>query len=100
MLAIPVSAGQAADAAKEALPEARLLSPFDVAAQRKRWGKVTPPLAGCPAPPQGPRDLVREDFYTNKSHSVADPAKKRATLDKLAPLWEFTRVVNVMAESS
>lgn len=98
ILAIPVQAGQAADALKRALPEARLLAPFDVAAQRKRWGKVTPPLAGCPAPPQGPRDLVREDFYTNKSHSVADPAKKRATLDKLAPLWEFTRVVNVMAD--
>jgi len=97
MLAMPVPSGQA-DAPKEELPKARLLAPFDVTALRKRWGKVTSPLTGCPAPPQGPRDLVREDFYTNKSHSVADPAKKKKALDKLAPLWEFTRVVNEMAD--
>jgi len=97
MLAMPVPSGQA-DAPKEELPKARLIAPFDVTALRKRWGKVTSPLTGCPTPPQGPRDLVREDFYTNKSHSVADPAKKKKALDKLAPLWEFTRVVNEMAD--
>lgn len=75
-----------------------LRSPIAVEAQRAAWGMPLPPLGRCDTPPDAPRDLVREDFYVNKSHSVADPQKRKAALDKLAPLWAFTASLNAMAD--
>lgn len=72
--------------------------PFDVARQRAAWGKVVPPLGRCPAAPSAPRDLVKPDFYVNKGASVADPKKKAAALDLLAPLWAFGKALNAMAD--
>lgn len=88
----------AAVAARAEDGRAALKAPFDVAAQRATFGKVLLPLERCPVPPPAPRDLIREDFYVNKSHSVADPAKRKATLDTLAPLWSFTKAVGDMAD--
>lgn len=75
-----------------------VLPPFDVSRQRARWGRMMPALDRCPTPPVAPRDLLKPDFYANKSASVADPAKKKATLDLLAPLWTFTKTLNAMAD--
>jgi poly(beta-D-mannuronate) lyase len=75
-----------------------LKAPFDVAGQRAAWGRIVLPLERCAEPPAAPRDLVRGDFYTDKSHSQADPGKRRAALDTLAPLWAFTKSVSEMAD--
>lgn len=78
--------------------EPSLLAPFDVAAQRAAWGKVVLPLGTCPPAPAAPRDLKKPDFYVNKGASVADPQKKAAALDLLAPLWAYGRALNAMAD--
>ncbi len=84
--------------AETATQRDHLAAPFDVAAQRAAWGRDVPPLARCGEPPAAPRDLIKPDFYVNKSASVADPRKKAATLDMLAPLWAFGKAVNAMAD--
>lgn len=76
----------------------RLAPPFEVAGQRSAWGKVVPPLGVCPAVPAPVRDLVKPDFYVNKGASVADPKKKAAALDLLAPLWAYGRALNAIAD--
>lgn len=76
-----------------------LKAPFDVARQRLVWGVVRAPLAQCPPPPASQRDLIREDFYVDKSHSVADAGKRKAALDTLAPLWAYTKALSEMADA-
>lgn len=97
LLAVLV-AGLGWQAARAGAEDRGLKAPFDVSRQRAEWGHIVLPLQRCAGPPAAPRDLVRGDFYTDKSHSQADPGKRRAALDTLAPLWAFTKAVSEMAD--
>jgi poly(beta-D-mannuronate) lyase len=72
-----------------------LRGPIDVSARRAVAGHVLPP------PPPGPvappiRDLAGVSYYLDASHSIVDPAKKKADQQAFAPLRAYVgRVIDL-----
>jgi poly(beta-D-mannuronate) lyase len=83
--------------AAAAEPRATLRGPVDVNARRAAIGRTL----GAPRPSPVPapiRDLNGVSYYTDASHSVADPALKRKNEEAFAPLRAFVAHVVDLAD--
>jgi len=71
-----------------------LRSPWDL-----RPVAVTDAPYTCPAAAQLPHDFVTNSYYTDKHHSIIDPALKKQYEDSVAPIEDFSRAVVKAADT-
>jgi poly(beta-D-mannuronate) lyase len=53
----------------------------------------------CPAAPQLPHDFATTSYYNDSHHSIIDPVLKKKYDDSVAPIVEFSRLVEAAADA-
>lgn len=72
-----------------------LHSPWDAPPQADG---AAPAIVPCPDPPSLPAGLAVRDYYSDRAHSVIDPARKQAYDAAVAPLHDALGRVEAMAD--